>query len=74
MGSGTLAISVRFCAGGPVRNIHRAQGVCLMEPPTSAVRVPETPPGANFPLDATHSGGVLVGEPNRLTEVAGGGD
>jgi len=30
---------------------------------------PETPP--DLPLDCQHSGGVLVGEPTRLTGAAG---
>jgi hypothetical protein len=33
------------------------------------MRVPETPP--DLPLDCQHSGGVLVGEPTRLTGAAG---
>ena len=55
LGSGTLAI-----AGRPVRNIHRAQGVCSDgNPPQSLVRVLPRPRPTSL-LNATHSGGVLV--------------
>ena len=54
-------------AGHSVRNIRRARGVFPDGVlPAPLVRVPETPPGQS-PFDATHSGGVLVGEPTRLT-------
>ena len=55
------------CAGRSVRNIHRAQGV-FSDGVLPAVRVPETPPG-HLPLHATHSGGVLVGEPTRFNRA-----
>ena len=51
LGSGTLAMSVGFCAGRPVGNIHRAQGVCSdgSPPQHPAEGSPETPP--DLPLD-----------------------
>src|SRR5262249_46324170 len=61
-------------AGCSVRNLWRAPCVSLTEPstnhPNPYMRVPETPPG-NLPLDCHTSGGVLVGEPARLTGAAG---
>jgi hypothetical protein len=60
--------------GRSVRNIYGAHGVSLMVESSQCalVRVPETPP--DLPLEWPHSGGVLVGEPNRLIGVGGGGD
>jgi hypothetical protein len=67
MGSGTLAISVRFCAGGPVRNIHRAQGVCSdgSPPQRSGEGSPETPPEPPFRIATLGRGSRLRDEPDE---------
>src|SRR5262249_39988658 len=60
------------CSCRTLREEHSPRPGCLPggSPPSTPVRVPETPPG-HLPLHATHSGGVFVGEPTHLTGAAG---
>src|SRR5262249_6727384 len=63
----TKGSACAFCAGRSVRNIHRAQGVCLMEvlPRLPGEGSPETPPEPPFAIATLGRGSRLRDEPTQ---------